>query len=207
MDRDLRHFTVGLAQVFCRMTRALKSGAPFIFTYHHNTIEAYYPIAVAILDAGLVCSAAFPCPAEMGGSIHINKTGSSIVDTVFVCRSTGKVPRRWIAQTPEDIAVLACENLEQLRAGKVTPTRGDLRCIIFGHIVRMAIWYLRRTWNQDSSVAEKLTTIADYILHHGGLQAVEHFLEAALPQMPQVQRVGVREDETPYRIREDDIPF
>jgi hypothetical protein len=35
--------------------------------------------------------------------------------------------------------VLACENLEQLRAGKVTSTRGDLRCIIFGHIVRMAI--------------------------------------------------------------------
>ena len=207
MDRDLRHFTAGLVEVFGRMTRALKPGAPFIFTYHHNTLEAYYPIAVAILDAGLVCSASLPCPAEMGGSIHINKTGSSIVDTVFVCRSTGRVPRRWIAQTPEDIAVLACENLEQLRAGKVTPTRGDLRCIIFGHIVRMAIWYLRHTWNRDSSVAEKLTTVADYILLNGGLQAVEHFLEADLPQMPQVQRVGVREDETPYRIREDDIPF
>ena len=36
-------------------------------------------------------------------------------------------------QTPEDIAVLACEDLEQLRAGTVTPTRGDLRCILFGH--------------------------------------------------------------------------
>jgi hypothetical protein len=143
----------------------------------------------------------------MGGSIHINKTSSSIVDTVFVCRSRGKVPRRWIAHTPEDIAVLASEHLEQLRAGKVTPTRGDLRCIIFGHIIRMAIWHLRRTWNRDSSVAEKLTAVADYILHSGGLQAVERFLEADLAPMSHVQRASVREDETPYRIHEDDIPF
>ena len=55
------------------MTRALKPEAPFIFTYHHNTLEAYYPIAVAILDAGLVCSASFPCPAEMGGSFILTR--------------------------------------------------------------------------------------------------------------------------------------
>ena len=207
MDRDLTHFTTGLSEVFCRMAHALKPGAPFTFTYHHNTLDAYYPIAVAILDAGFVCSASFPCPAEMGGSIHINKTGSSIVDTVFVCRSTGKVPRRWIAETPEDIAALACEDLAHLRAGTVTPTRGDLRCIIFGHLVRMAIWHLRHTWNRDSAVTEKLTTVAHYIHEHGALSAVEPYLEADLAQMPQMQRAGIREDETLYRIREDDIPF
>ena len=130
MDRGLSHFTAGLAEVFCRMVYALKPGAPFVFTYHHNTLEAYYPIAVAILDAGLTCSASFPCPAEMGGSIHINKTGSSIIDTVFVCRVTGKVPRRWITETPEGIADLVRDDIAHLRAGQVLPTQGDIRCII-----------------------------------------------------------------------------
>jgi adenine-specific DNA methylase len=156
MERDLNHFATGLAEVFCRMAEALKPGSPFIFTYHHNALEAYYPIAVAILDAGLVCSASLPCPAEMGGSIHINKTGSSIVDTVFVCRTTGKVPRRWIANTSEAIAALARADLECLRAGTVNPTRGDLRCILFGHMVRMAIWHLRHIWKRDNTVEEKL---------------------------------------------------
>jgi hypothetical protein len=143
----------------------------------------------------------------MGGSIHINKTGSSIVDTVFVCRSTGTVPRRWIANTPEDIAALASADLAHLRAGTVTPTRGDLRCIIFGHMVRMAIWHLRHTWNRDSTVVEKLTMVANHIHQHGGLQAVEQCLEADLAQIPQGQRAGIHEDETAYRICEDDIPF
>ena len=122
MDRDVNHFAAGLSESFCRMAQALKPGAPFVFTYHHNSLEAYYPIAVAILDAGLTCSASLPCPAEMGGSIHINKTGSSIIDTIFVCRVTGKVPRRWIVETPGDIANLMREDIERLRAGAVLPT-------------------------------------------------------------------------------------
>ena len=48
---------------------------------------------MAILDAGLTCSASLPCPAEMGGSIHIHGTASSIVDTVFVCRDRGTTAR------------------------------------------------------------------------------------------------------------------
>jgi adenine-specific DNA methylase len=92
MDRGLGHFTEGLAAVFRNMAQALKPGRPLAFTYHHNKLEAYYPVAIAILDAGLTCSASLPCPAEMGASIHISGTGSSVVDTVFVCRSTGSVP-------------------------------------------------------------------------------------------------------------------
>ena len=206
MDRDLKHFAAGLTEVFCRMAYALKPGAPFTFTYHHNTLDAYYPIAVAILDAGLVCSASLPCPAEMGGSIHISKTGSSIIDTVFVCRSTGKVPHQWIVSTPEGIADLAHDDLENLRVGTVIPTRGDLRCIIFGHMIRMAIWRLRHTWCRNNTVADKLATVQNYIALNGGLQAVEQFLDTDLSQMPR-QRAGVREQETPYRTLEDDISF
>lgn len=77
-----------------------------MFTYHHNNLEAYLPIAVAMLDAGLVCSASLPCPAEMGGSIHISGTGSSIIDTVFVCRTHGTVSRRVIVSDVPGVAGL-----------------------------------------------------------------------------------------------------
>jgi putative DNA methylase len=86
-SRGYEHFTDGLAAVYTAMARALKPGAPLAFTFHHNRIEAYHAIGVAILDSGLTCTATLPCPAEMGGSIHIYGTGSSILDTVFVCRA------------------------------------------------------------------------------------------------------------------------
>ena len=95
-ERGLDHFTEGLAKVYKRMADALKPGAPLVFTYHHNQLKAYYAVGVAILDSGLTCSASLPCPAEMAGSIHIHGTASSIVDTVFVCRSNGSAPRQWL---------------------------------------------------------------------------------------------------------------
>lgn len=101
MDRGIEHFTEGLSSTFANMTAALKRGRPLAFTYHHNKLEAYFPLAVAILDSGLTCSASLPCPAEMAGSIHINGSASSIVDTIFVCRSTGRVARRLIVSTAD----------------------------------------------------------------------------------------------------------
>jgi hypothetical protein len=207
MDRGINHFAAGLAESFCRMVQALKPGAPFVFTYHHNSLDAYYPIAVAILDAGLTCSAALPCPAEMGGSIHINKTGSSIIDTVFVCRVTGKVPRRWIVQAPEDIANLVREDIECLRAGTVLPTRGDIRCIIFGHLIRLAIWQLRRIWKRDLCIEEKLATVTRYIQDTGGSQSVEQCLGDDLSYAPKYQRAMAREDKATYGMNDDDIVF
>src|SRR5207244_13486312 len=116
----------------------------------------------------LSISASLQSPAEMGRSIHIDKTGSSIIDTVFVCRVTGKVPRRWIAETPGDIANLVREDIERLCAGAVLPTRGDVRCIIFGHIIRLTIWQLRSTWKRDMTIKEKLAAVASYIQTPGG---------------------------------------
>jgi adenine-specific DNA methylase len=91
MGRNLTMFADGLSAVFQRMAEGLKRGGPFVFTYHHNDIEAYLPIAVAMLDAGLTCSASLHCPGEMGASIHISGTKSSIIDTIFVCRTTGRL--------------------------------------------------------------------------------------------------------------------
>ena len=154
--RGLDHFTEGLPESILAMAAALKPGAPLAFTYHHNKLEAYHAVGVAILDAGLTCSASLPCPAEMGGSIHIHGTASSIVDTVFVCRYNGRVPRRWLFTSVEELVVIVASDLANLSKGGCKPTGGDTRCIAFGHLTRMAVWNLRKDWNCRMTTDKKL---------------------------------------------------
>lgn len=175
MNRGLEHFTEGLSAVFGRMAAALKPGAPLAFTYHHNKLEAYFPLAVAILDSDLVCSASLPCPAEMGASIHINGTDSSIIDTVFVCRSEVK-GRSSVAKTPKDLAEVVREDIQKLCVGNVTPTRGDVRCIIHGHLIRLTIWHLRQGWKRSLGTAERLTKVSRFTEAFGGPASVEKYL-------------------------------
>lgn len=163
-SRGLEHFTEGLSRVYARMAKALKPGAPLAFTYHHNQLEAYYAVGVAILDAGLTCSAAIPCPAEMGGSIHIHGTGSSIIDTVFVCREHGHVNERQLFYDAEQLLGIVEWDIESLRLGGVKPTMGDIRCILFGHLTRMGIWNLRDEWESSLPTDRKLAMFKQGIL-------------------------------------------
>lgn len=162
-SRGLEHFTEGLARVYRHMADALKPGAPLAFTYHHNKIDAYYAIGVAILDAGLTCSASLPCPAEMGGSIHIHGTASSIIDTVFVCRDTGHTPREWLFASADELTTILAHDVAQLTEAGRKPTTGDTRCIIFGHLTRMAIWNLRSEWDPTLPTKDKLQLFADAV--------------------------------------------
>jgi adenine-specific DNA methylase len=163
--RGLDHFTEGLARIYSHMARALKPGAPLVFTYHHNKLEAYYAVGVAILDAGLNCSASLPCPAEMGGSIHIHGTRSSIVDTVFICRDQGQAPRQWLFTSAEELADIVARDLADLLETGHKPTKGDTRCIIFGHLTRMAVWNLTGKWDRSLPTWEKLERFARVTAH------------------------------------------
>ena len=174
--RDLKHFTEGLSSVYVRMADALKPGAPLAFTYHHNRASAYHPVAVAILDAGLVVTVALPCPAEMGGSIHINGTRSSIVDTVFVCRKDATVLEDDLAFGPEEIARLVAIDLVQLRAGGVRPSAGDTRCIALGHLTRMAVWTLRQRWDPQAATQTKLARCQRAMADLGNVEGVLELL-------------------------------
>lgn len=204
MERDLDHFTNGLSLAFQHMAQALKPGAPLVFTYHHNKLEAYYPVATAILDANLTCSASLPCPAEMGASIHINGTGSSIIDTIFVCRSTGSIARRLIAETPWAVAELVQEDLTRLRAGGVKLTQGDIRCIVYGHLIRLIIWRLRKSWDKSQSTSEKTETLVADLTAFGGPDEVEKHLADALSRAPLVRSTFFQEEEASYGEGEDD---
>lgn len=157
MNRGLEHFTDGLSRVFQKMATALKPGAPFVFTYHHNKLEAYHPIAVAILDAGFQCTDSLPCPAEMGASIHINGTGSSIIDTVFVCRKRDKAKRI----VEPDLVTRIQSDEEALRRAGVEVSAGDHRCILFGHLTRLAVQKLSSKWESAATAHQKLKLVAD----------------------------------------------
>jgi putative DNA methylase len=170
--RGLVHFTEGLARVYKTMACALKPGAPLAFTYHHNKLEAYHAVGVAILDAGLTCSASLPCPAEMGGSIHIHGTGSSIVDTVFVCRTNGEVKRGQLFSSITELTRVVREDLGQLRIAGLKPSAGDIRCIVFGHMTRMAVWNLRPHWDATLPTSDKLSLIGKTLVGIGSYQSV-----------------------------------
>jgi hypothetical protein len=207
MARDLAHFTGGLGAVFRRMAQALKPGAPLAFTYHHNRLEAYFPVTAAILDAGLVCTATLPCPAEMGASIHISGTGSSVVDTVLVCRSTGTMSRRLTLDAPQAIAGLAREDLGRLEQAGLKPTRGDIRCIIYGHLVRLAIWRLRSGWQHNAPIAHKLAAVSDEMRKLGGASAPEAIMGEGYTGAPFAHEMLVGEPSAPYAGEDDAIPF
>ncbi len=198
-ERGLDHFTEGLAAAYSRMAHALKPGGPLTFTFHHNKIEAYYAVGIAILDAGLVCSASLPCPAEMGGSIHIHGTASSIIDTVFVCRSTGAVPRRWLADTLDGVAPIVADDLALLAAGGRTPTRGDTRCIVFGHLTRLAVWNLRLTWDRTLTTHQKIAALAAAVASLPDSEAVIAAAQADAPP-PGPLFASIREHEEQYAV-------
>ncbi len=172
LQRGIEQFTSGLSEVFCRFGPALKRGRPLAFTFHHNSISAYHSIAVAILDAGFVCSATLPAPAEMGGSIHINGTGSSIIDSIFVCRTTGKIARRTLAGDPARLDEIVAWDVAQLRLGGVEPTAGDRRCIAAGHLTRLAVWNLRHGWTRQRPVSERMQTVREWMDGFGSIQQI-----------------------------------
>ena len=207
MGRGLDHFTQGLSSVFQKMSKALKPGAPLVFTYHHNEIGAYLPIAVAILDAGLTCSASIPCPAEMGASIHINGTGSSIIDTVFVCRSTGVVARDLLAASIEGVVELIRDDISRLRLGNVKPSQGDIRCIAYGHLIRLAIWNLRKNWRRTANITDRLSIVSDWLQQFGCWKEIErHFFKRGdLPE--DLPLLNLRENQATYGASDDEVSF
>lgn len=200
-QRDLLHFTEGLSKVFRRMAVALKPGHPLAFTYHHNRLEAYYPIAVALLDAGLTCTATLPCPAEMGGSIHIKGTGSSIVDSVFVCRSEGEIDIDSFTSTPKAIAKIVSRDVGQLLAGGVKVSRGDIRCLIYGHLTRLVIWQLRDVWDPSVPVAKRLRSVQDAVASLASPEEIANLVQPIQPAARGQQDLFLEDDEDVGRRR------
>ena len=162
LGRGIEHFSAGISAVFQHFARALKPGCPFVFTYHHNDPAAYLPLVVAILDAGLECTATLPAAAEMTASLHIAGTGSSVLDSVFVCRkpAAGARPAARGVEVPLDAgpehAAAARADAAAMREAGVKVTAGDLRCLTAGHVARIAVRTLRPSWDREAPLADRL---------------------------------------------------
>ena len=151
LGRGIEHFTEGLSATFSHYATALKPDDPFVFTYHHNDPASYVAVVVAILDAGLDCTATLPAAAEMGASLHILGTKSSILDSVLVCRRT-KVTH----QVRTEIREMLTQDAALMAAAGVKLSPGDFRCRASGHIVRAAVNELREGWDRGASLSDRM---------------------------------------------------
>lgn len=149
--RELEHYTEALSGVYRAGARALKPGQPFVFTFHDNDLDSYGAIAVALLDAGLVPMRTIGCPSEMRGSIHINGSDSSRVDTVFVLRKPpASLPKR------RDSTELVSNQIAHLEAAGLHVSVGDKRCLTYGVLTEIAIHLLRNDWDSTVPTKERL---------------------------------------------------
>jgi adenine-specific DNA methylase len=152
LGRGLEAFADGLSKTFSHYASALKPCAPFVFTYHHNDESAYVPVAMAILDSGLKCTAVLPAAAEMAASMHIAGTASSVLDSVFVCRREAE---------PTEHPIRSCleEDAAAMRAAGLKLRPGDLRCLAAGHIAGNAVNRLASRWRQDDPLADRVDLV------------------------------------------------
>ena len=155
----MEHFTEGLSAVFCHYAAALKPAAPFVFTYHHNDPAAYVAVVVAILDAGLDCTATLPAAAEMSASLHILGTKSSVLDSIFVCRRTRVAP-----QAPASLPETLVQDAMLMAAAGVKVSQGDIRCLASGHIARVAINGLRESWDSTAPLSSRMRQAEDRLV-------------------------------------------
>ncbi len=153
--RGLAGFTDGLAAVFSAFANALNPSAPFVFTFHHNDPQAYEPLVVAVLDAGLTCTAVLPAAAEMAAALHIAGTSSSELDAVFVCRRERRSP---VAEDAGDADVLDMlrSDMDAMSDAGLRSRRGDARCLLAGHIAADAIKRLATGWVQSHPLEQHM---------------------------------------------------
>jgi hypothetical protein len=182
MRRCLDHFTGGLSRIFQRYASALKAGAPFVFTFHHNDLEAYVPLVVAILDAGLDCTAALPAPAEMGASLHIARTKSSVLDSVFICR------RITVGLKSIPIKEQLEKDLLALNSAGIQVTAGDIRCLVTGHVARVAVNRLRATWNSETGLGQRMSASSRLLRAIGEEIDLEDLIRSHRPEIGKQKR-------------------
>ena len=100
-------------------------------------------------------------------------------------------------------------DLKQLRAGHVKLSYGDIRCITYGHLIRLAIWSLRLDWNKKEPTASRIAKVADWIKNFGGWKEVGEHLptnetSSFTEDMP---LFAARESAVEYGAEYADIPF
>ena len=62
----------------------------------------------------------------------------------------------------------------------MTPSAGDIRCIVFGHLTRMAVWHLRHEWETTKPTSERIDQVRSRMAAMGDPKPLIERLAAAV---------------------------
>jgi hypothetical protein len=85
------------------------------------------------------------------------------------------------------------------------PTAGDIRCMAFGHLTRMAIWRLKPTWNPGLTTLEKFAVLRKTMNGIATADSVLKRLEKI--KVPAAAESGSLFDQDETRIFADAVSF
>lgn len=86
--QDMERFTESISAVFKNVSAVLAPAAPFVFGYAHEEWTAFVPIAVALLEARLFCTAIFLAAERKAPKKHKDPNQCGAACMIFVCRSS-----------------------------------------------------------------------------------------------------------------------
>ena len=91
--------------------------------------------------------------------------------------------------------------------GGLTATQGDIRCICFGHLIRLAIWNLRKTWDAKQPVNERMNEVSRWLAAFGGISAVLGALDGTFSGAQRAQSWMPESALREANEREDEVSF
>ena len=100
-------------------------------------------------------------------------------------------------------------DLENLQMAGLTSTVGDIRCLSFGHIIRLAVWQLRSTWRDDMPVMDKLAQVRTALQQIYPLDLLDQLAARMFSSLSDVDLLAfmrVEEIQVAYD-QDDEIPF
>ena len=100
----------------------------------------------------------------------------------------------------ERLVEIVSNDLAQLSAAGRRATHGDTRCIVFGHLTRIAVWQLRLDWDRSVSTAEKLNIFRVTMTGYGDPDELARLaaISEPLEDPPLFAPITTRSDEGAY---------
>jgi len=96
---------------------------------------------------------------------------------------------------------------DMLCQGGLKETQGDIRCVVFGHLIRLAVWHLRDRWNPANSIHEKFAVVGSEVKSLQSKFDMERWLNERTSPLLRRQAWRERENTTTFEGSSDAIPF
>ena len=139
---------------------------------------------VAVLDAGLVPITTLACPSEMRGSIHINASNSSRVDSVFILR---KPPVSEAGDRNVPVAERLHEHVQHLLDAGLRVSVGDQRCIRYGLLAEEVMRSLAPSWDPAEPIKARMELARSTLIALDAQEPAGDLSEVVPPEMRAAQ--------------------